>query len=33
MYETVTGKPATVEVLETVKRGGKACRFNVTLTA
>jgi hypothetical protein len=33
MYETVTGKPATVEVLETVKRGGKVCRFNVTLTA
>ncbi len=33
MYETVTGKPVTVEVLETVKRGGKACRFNVELMA
>jgi hypothetical protein len=33
MYEVVTGKPATVEVLETVKRGGTACRFNVTLSA
>jgi predicted hydrocarbon binding protein len=31
MYETVTGKPVTVEVLETVKRGGAACRFNVTV--
>jgi predicted hydrocarbon binding protein len=33
LYETVTGKPVTVEVLETVKRGGQACRFNVTLSA
>jgi hypothetical protein len=33
MYETVTGKPVRVEVLETVKRGGQACRFNVNLTA
>jgi hypothetical protein len=33
MYETVTGKPVRVEVLETVKRGGQACRFDVILTA
>jgi len=33
MYETVTGGPVNVEVLETVKRGGKACRFNVTVKA
>jgi hypothetical protein len=33
MYETVTGGPVTVEVLETVKRGGQACRFNVTVKA
>jgi hypothetical protein len=33
LYETVTGKPVKVEVLETVKRGGQACRFNVILTA
>ena len=33
MYETVTEKPVRVEVLETIKRGGQACRFNVILTA
>jgi hypothetical protein len=33
MYETVTVKPVKVEVLETIKRGGQACRFNVILTA
>lgn len=33
MYETVTGKPVTVQALETIKRGGKACRFEVTLSA
>ncbi len=33
LYETVTGKPVTVEVIETVKRGGQACRFNVILSA
>ncbi len=32
MYETVTGKPVTVTVLETIKRGGRACRFDVALT-
>jgi hypothetical protein len=31
MYETVTNGPVTVEVLETVKRGGKVCRFDVTI--
>ena len=33
VYETVSGKPVTVEILETVKRGGKLCRFNVKLSA
>jgi len=33
VYETVSGKPVTVEILETVKRGGKLCRFNVRLSA
>jgi predicted hydrocarbon binding protein len=33
VYETVSGKPVTVEILETVKRGGKLCRFDVTLSA
>ncbi len=33
LYETVTGKPVKVEVLETVKRGGQACRFDVILSA
>lgn len=32
LYETVTGKPVTVEAVETVKRGGQACRFNVILS-
>ncbi len=31
VYETVTGRPATVEIVETVKRGGERCRFNVKL--
>jgi hypothetical protein len=33
LYETVIGKPVKVEVIETVKRGGQACRFNVILGA
>jgi predicted hydrocarbon binding protein len=33
MFETVSGKPVTVETHETVKRGGKACRFTVRLEA
>ena len=33
VYETVSGKPVTVEILETVKRGGKLCRFDVKLSA
>jgi len=33
LYETVTGKPVKVEAIETVKRGGQACRFNVILSA
>jgi predicted hydrocarbon binding protein len=33
VYETVSGKPVTVQILETVKRGGKLCRFDVTLSA
>ncbi len=30
MFESLTGKNATVEILETVKRGGKGCKFKVT---
>jgi len=30
---TVSGKPVTVEIVETVKRGGRRCRFNVKLIA
>ena len=33
MFETVSGKPVKVEALETVKRGGRTCRFNVVLEA
>ena len=33
MFETVSGKPVTVTALETVKRGGKVCRFEVKLSA
>lgn len=33
VYETVSGKQVTVEILETVKRGGQRCRFNVKLSA
>ncbi len=33
VYETVSGKPVSVEILETVKRGGQRCRFNVKLSA
>ncbi len=33
VYETVSGKSVSVEILETVKRGGKLCRFNVKLSA
>ncbi len=33
MYETVVGKPVKVEALETIKRGGTACRFTIHLEA
>jgi hypothetical protein len=33
MFETASGKPVRVEVVETVKRGGKMCRFDVRLEA
>jgi hypothetical protein len=33
MFETAGGKPVEVEILETVKRGGTSCRFNVRLEA
>jgi hypothetical protein len=33
VYETVSGKPVSVEILETVKRGGQRCRFEVKLGA
>lgn len=29
MFESVTGKPVEVKIHETVKRGGKQCRFTV----
>jgi hypothetical protein len=31
VYETVSGGPVSVEILETVKRGGQRCRFEVKL--
>jgi predicted hydrocarbon binding protein len=33
LFETVSGKPVEVEILETIKRGGAQCRFNVKLEA
>ncbi len=33
MFETVSGSPVAVEVLETIKHGGTACRFDVRLEA
>jgi len=30
MFESVTGRNTTVEILETIKRGGKGCKFKVT---
>jgi predicted hydrocarbon binding protein len=33
VYETVSGRPVTVEIVETVKRGGQRCRFHVKLNA
>jgi len=32
MFETYTGKTASVELVESLKRGGKTCRFKITLT-
>ncbi len=32
VYETVSGGPVSVEILETVKRGGQRCRFEVKLS-
>jgi hypothetical protein len=31
LFEKNTGKPVSVELLESVRRGGKACRFKVTV--
>jgi len=31
MFETYVGRPASVELLESLKRGGKGCRFKITL--
>lgn len=31
MFETEVGRPAKVELLESLKRGGKGCRFRITL--
>jgi hypothetical protein len=33
VYETVSEKPVTVQIVETVKRGGQRCRFEVRLGA
>ena len=33
VYEAVSARPVTVEILETVKRGGQRCRFEVKLNA
>jgi hypothetical protein len=31
MFETITGRKAKVELLESVRSGGKACRFRVDM--
>lgn len=31
MFSQLAGKPVTVELLESLKRGGKACRFKITV--
>jgi predicted ArsR family transcriptional regulator len=31
MFERVAGKPADVQLLESLKRGGKQCRFKITM--
>lgn len=31
MFETAVGRPARIELLESLKRGGKGCRFKITL--
>lgn len=31
MFSGYLGKPVTVELLESLKRGGKACRFKITI--
>ena len=31
MFESATGRPAKVELLESLKRGGKTCKFKITL--
>ncbi len=33
MFRTYTGRAGSVELLESLKRGGKACRFRITLSA
>jgi predicted hydrocarbon binding protein len=33
VYETVSGEPVKVEILETIKRGAPRCRFEITLGA
>lgn len=33
MFTQITGKPVQVELLESLKRGGKRCRFKISLTA
>ncbi|MGC2613948.1 MAG: hypothetical protein WA354_07970 [Terracidiphilus sp.] len=32
LFEAVSGKPATVKVLESPRRGGQVCRFQIQLT-
>jgi hypothetical protein len=31
MFEVFTGHPVKVELLESLKRGGKGCKFKITL--
>ncbi len=33
MFKTYTGRDSTVELLDSLKRGGKTCRFRITLAA
>ncbi|HQT92614.1 MAG TPA: DUF6144 family protein, partial [Candidatus Kryptobacter bacterium] len=33
MFRTYTGKAVSVELLESLKRGGRTCRFGITVNS